>query len=481
MGDDCVLSADFTEIKKKRRNKRTTTADPASPSASNETSDSNQEHIFSDIFSSVLSQSSVGQNNQQQLSKAAAGNCVDADAADVATRFSGLVREQQQQQKELSIARAKIDSLSAQSNEVHELMTQLKQQQEKVAALITQVSFILSFLGITTSSSASVAAKKNGSGHADQTTQAEVEREAAPTSQKAPSSVQCNLKNVMRQTIHQENKMEARRAKTIIISGLEATSGLSDQDAAAKLLRVELDARPQIVFCKRLGRSAEGRVQPLLVALSRVEDAAWIVANAKQLRDSHVRAIRDNVYINANLTKEQSQEAYSQRCKRRAAAQQRDRQQSTAETTSPARGSRIVRNSNRATEVRNTTKPKSSQDSMQRLDDQSSIKLVYRAQQPSAAGNNSSSSLQSGAEVAAMEYSISGEPTSDQIELPKHHQYSTASTNNLTVFGQNVDDAAILTTQHQQKSSSSTLNPTAANFVSSGEGAAGSCATAATA
>lgn len=279
--------------------------------------------------------------------------------------------------------------------------------------------------------------------------------------------------------------MEQRRAKTIIVSGLEATSGLSDQDAAAKLLRVELEARPQIVFCKRLGRPAEGHVQPLLVALSKVEDAAWIVANAKQLRDSRVRAIRDNVYINANLTKEQSQEAYQQRCKRRAAAQQRDRQQSSAETTSPTRGSRIIHNTNRSTGAGKASEAKSRQD---RMDDQSSIKLVYRALQPSTAGDNSSSTIaaQSVAYVADMEHSTSEELSSDQTEACKRQQYSalstpTAQASSLAASEQNANNAIILPTQRQQKSSSSRLNPTAANFVSCGGEAAGSCATASTA
>ena len=520
--EDCALSTDFIEMKKKRRNKIATTkpADPTSASTSKQTS--SQEHIFSDIFSSVLSQSAVEQSQQQQLSKAvrSVGDCIDAEAAvasglsfsltssssnpasvptDDVTQLKEVVntlRSEVEKLKssfresaagELSVAGTHVNSLSALSSEVHEFMTEVRQQQEKLAALIIQVSFILSFLGITAtapaSASVSITDTEKGSGHADQTTRTGVGKSA----EKVPTSAPCNLKNVMRQTIYQENKMEERRAKTIIVSGLEATSGLSDQDAAAKLLRVELEARPQIVFCKRLGRPAEGHVQPLLVALSKVEDAAWIVANAKQLRDSRVRAIRDNVYINANLTKEQSQEAYQRRCKRRAAAQQRDRQQSTAETTSPTRGSRIIRNTNRPTGAGKASEPKSRQDRRQHLDDQSSIKLVYRAQQPSTVGDNSNFTItQSEAEVADMEHSISEELSSDQTEPCKRQKYSalatpTALASSLTESEQNVNSATILPSQHQQKSSSSRLNPTAANFVSCGDETAGSCATASTA
>jgi len=70
-----------------------------------------------------------------------------------------------------------------------------------------------------------------------------------------------------------------------------------------------------VVFCKRLGERLPGRVQPLLVMLSDASDAAWIIANAKKLHRSQLQYIRDHIYINAYLSKEEARAAYEQRCR----------------------------------------------------------------------------------------------------------------------------------------------------------------------
>lgn len=77
--------------------------------------------------------------------------------------------------------------------------------------------------------------------------------------------------------------------------------------------------QPKIIYCKRLGSSRNGHTQPLLVAFTSQHDASWFIANARQLRQSHQQQVREKVFINANLTKAQSREAYKRRCRRRAA------------------------------------------------------------------------------------------------------------------------------------------------------------------
>ena len=177
---------------------------------------------------------------------------------------------------------------------------------------------------------------------------------------------QCTTKNIVQTAIHEESKLKARREKTFIISGLETQAGDTDMEAVSKLLRLELDTQPDINYCKRLGQRTEGRVQPLLVGLSKQEDAAWIIANARQLRNSGVRGIREQVYINANLTKQQARDAYEQRCKRRSTNRrssdhtsgvdrqqsehhhQPTRRQSDAAVGNSVRGPRVIVNSSRA-------------------------------------------------------------------------------------------------------------------------------------
>jgi len=130
-----------------------------------------------------------------------------------------------------------------------------------------------------------------------------------------------SLKEMVVNAIYQDNRSRERRAKSFIVSGLAADvqTGCSDAHCVMQLLESELDIKPNVVFCKRLGERLPGRVQPLLVMLSDASDAAWIIANAKKLRRSQLQHIRDHIYINANLSKEEARAAYEQRCRRRAA------------------------------------------------------------------------------------------------------------------------------------------------------------------
>lgn len=472
-------SADFSEVRKRRSKRddhhdkidRTTALTSSQPdcggqSSSDGSSGSRQAHIIDEVFASVLSQSSP---------------------------------QSQQQQPGVTILSPVITSPAS---EIGDLRKELKQQHDKLATLTIQVSLIMSFLGITPSAAEATAKKcvnTSINGHtADQaickTAQGgatSASDTAASNAQKPPQQVQINLKNVLRQTIQEEDKMKARKAKTVIVSGLEATSGLPDKDAVAKLLRVELEARPQIVYCKRLGQPAQGRVQPLLVAMSKADDAHWVVANAKQLRNSRIRTIRECVYINANLTKEQSRDAYEQRCKRRAAAEQRQpqSQQSTSQPASqlaqstqqsgPVHTSIIIQNANMATKQGSTDQDTAcQQSSCAANDDRSQIRLIYRTEtkQPSETSNAAVSSAsssrdrtystsQTGPQV--MECSSIEHKSADATAATATDMYPASQTRS--------KPSAAAPTHH----SSSTLNPSAASYVSPcSDAGAGRCITA---
>ena len=360
-----------------------------------------------------------------------------------------------------------------------------------LATLTIQIRFILSFLGITPSAAASAGLKNSSEKGqtADRTTRsdggvASVSGTSGSNTQKPPQHAECNLKYMLRQTIQEENKMKTRKAKTIIVSGLGATSGLDDKDAVAKLLRVELDARPQIVYCKRLGQPTQGRVRPLLVAMSRAEDAAWIISNAKQLRNSRVRAIRDSVYINANLSKEQSRDAYEQRCKRRTTAEQRQTQnqqpaslpaiqpasqstQSTAQRSNTVRTSRVVQNSSCAagsgTDDRHATRQHSGT-STDTTEDRVVSRLVYRVEpnQPPTADSTAQPST-SVSRDRSSNASLTGPQTMEWLAV--EHESADAA----------APVAAGGTNSASQTVSKSALNPLAVTYVS--PSAAGSCIT----
>ena len=81
-----------------------------------------------------------------------------------------------------------------------------------------------------------------------------------------------------------------------------------------------------IVYTKRLGKpstSSTAKTLPLLVNVKNVNHAKLIISSARQLRQSTVPFIRDNIFINPNLTKAEASAAYELRCRQRELASQR--------------------------------------------------------------------------------------------------------------------------------------------------------------
>lgn len=120
--------------------------------------------------------------------------------------------------------------------------------------------------------------------------------------------------------VYIDQNEKKRRATTLVISGLPLNSGLTDHDSTIGLLESEFNIRPVIVTTKRLGQPVQGRIQPLLVTLRSEETTQQIIKLAKQLRHSSDNYIRANVFINANLTRAESEAAYQVRERRRRSA-----------------------------------------------------------------------------------------------------------------------------------------------------------------
>jgi len=78
----------------------------------------------------------------------------------------------------------------------------------------------------------------------------------------------------------------------------------------------ELGIEPQIMFTRRLG-DGRGCVRPLLVGLQSEQDVSSLLSRARSLRQSSTEAVRKNVYINRNLSKEEARLAYEARRRRR--------------------------------------------------------------------------------------------------------------------------------------------------------------------
>ena len=121
--------------------------------------------------------------------------------------------------------------------------------------------------------------------------------------------------------MYTDQRRRQQRASNIIISGFSQT----DNDAAAvtELLRSEFEwdlsdwPGVSVTSCRRLGRHQESKIQPLLVTLNRSHQDGYYVKNAKILRGSSNEAVRDFVYINADLTPSEARAAYELRLQRR--------------------------------------------------------------------------------------------------------------------------------------------------------------------
>ena len=79
----------------------------------------------------------------------------------------------------------------------------------------------------------------------------------------------------------------------------------------------EFGRQVTIKHCRRLGKEVRGHIRNLLVSLSSADDAAFLINNARMLRQSKSDFVRSNIYINADLTPAESLAAYEARCSRR--------------------------------------------------------------------------------------------------------------------------------------------------------------------
>jgi len=127
-------------------------------------------------------------------------------------------------------------------------------------------------------------------------------------------------------TVYRETKQQEVRSKNFVVFGLPVSPSQNDQMSVEQLCETELNLKPVISSCKRIGKRAPGKVQPLKVTVQTAEQATSVIASARNLRKSTDTYIQGNVYINADLTKAQAAAAYQARCQRRQAQANRDRQ-----------------------------------------------------------------------------------------------------------------------------------------------------------
>jgi len=132
--------------------------------------------------------------------------------------------------------------------------------------------------------------------------------------------------------VYFDRRDKDRRATSFIISGLQTSTNCPDQTCFTDLCLNEFNIQIGIantvhhatwrhVYPSSAIPSSE--IQPLLVSVKNPDQAKIIISSARRLRQSNVSVIRNNVFINANLTKAKATVAYELRCRRRVTAARR--------------------------------------------------------------------------------------------------------------------------------------------------------------
>jgi uncharacterized coiled-coil protein SlyX len=102
--------------------------------------------------------------------------------------------------------------------------------------------------------------------------------------------------------IYAELKRRDEKKLNIVVFGLSPLVGVNDEQKFNDLARNELSLTPHITKVLRLGAGNGGKPPPLLVSLRDETDKLSLLRNAKKLRASSLPAVKNNVFINPDLT-----------------------------------------------------------------------------------------------------------------------------------------------------------------------------------
>jgi len=229
---------------------------------------------------------------------------------------------------------SRIDNLQKQ---IDGMRAELQTQYNTISDLTTRLTFVLSLLNIENEVS-----DKNKSSNASTLAAGSTTLNGfAAAAATRPSVVTAD--RMMRQSVvaavYVDDKLRQNRANNFVVTGLSPSTEQTDQQLIINLCLREFKEQIEVVYCKRLGKLLNDRVQPLLVILRSVSQTQMIISKAKLLRNSADEVTKHHLYISANLTKAEARAAYELRCQRRQAADrrnnQRRQQQSAQQSMSP--------------------------------------------------------------------------------------------------------------------------------------------------
>ena len=230
---------------------------------------------------------------------------------------------------------ADIQCTLASSQNVVEL-DQFTNLQSVVKLLADQVSFLLSYVGVTdpsplppTTHPSKSSTNQHPSAEVNLPTDKRTPGHSSPSASYAdlvkrpPAALQRTFQRSVVAAVYADQQRSNSQVTNVVISGLPPHSQAADKTVVRNLFVDEFQISLDVVKCRRLGRPSLGKIQPLLVVLRSAADADEVMACAKQLRKSSHAMIRDSVYINRHLTAAQSRAAFDLRCSRRSMRQGR--------------------------------------------------------------------------------------------------------------------------------------------------------------
>ena len=286
----------------------------------------------------------------------------------------------QSQSQNSSLRESQDASTPAESTGLNRLSTQMldllqlvKDQQKAITLLTDKLSTLMAFLGLSNATVAAAlrsdidsvlefsysnSAAQLPAHQTDDINSAQLPPLTQPAqhTQTKPGSIitqnrVASLKGAIRQTVlstvYVNQLIKEKRANSVVIKGLDIPNDQPINTMVARFLFTELQVDTDIKYCKRLGRPTAGRVQPLLVVLSTVDEASVILARARDLRHSPNPYTKECIYIGPNLTASEAQAEYQLRCRRR----QREAQQTTSSTAAAAGGPAVSRTARVTTAV----------------------------------------------------------------------------------------------------------------------------------
>ena len=213
---------------------------------------------------------------------------------------------------------------------VHQLSDKVESQSKLITSLTNKLSFVMSILGIVddeflpvpSSPPQDEAATNTNPAYSKSKTWSQIvaskPADTAFNNLEVVKNISTKYNNSIIAAMYADQQENARRARTFIVHGLPDIDNSSDKDKIKDLCEREFSLDLDIAFDKRLGKTSQnGKPRPLLVGLQTQDVAEHIVKSARQLRQSTDQYIRNQVYINANLTKAKARMEYERRQSRR--------------------------------------------------------------------------------------------------------------------------------------------------------------------